>query len=76
MTELLRIHRLWRRGLGNLRHRGGQLTGMKITIYKIEPKIRIKVTTIHSTRINSTSGGSEITIISNNVETGGMMIQI
>jgi len=75
MTELLRIHSLWRRGHGNLPHRGGQLIETKATIQKIEPKVRIKIITIHCTRINNNLKGSEITVISNSVETGGMMTQ-
>jgi len=75
MTELLRIHSLWRRGHGNLRHHGGQLIGTKVTTQKIEPKVRIKIIAIYCTRINSNLKGSEITVKSNSVETGGMMTQ-
>jgi len=75
MTELLRIHSLWRRGHGNLRHRGAQLIETKVTIQKIELKVRIKIIALHCIRINSNLKGSEITVISNSVETGGMMTQ-
>jgi len=47
---------------------------MKVT-QKIEHKVRIKIIAIHCTRINSNLKGSEITVISNSVETGGMMTQ-
>jgi len=42
---------------------------------KIEYKVRIKIIAIHCTRINSNLKRSKITVISNSVETRGMMTQ-
>ena len=43
---------------------------------KIEHKVRIKIIAIHCTRINSNLKRSKITVISNSVETRGIMTQI
>lgn len=75
MIELLTIHRFWRRGHGNLHRRGSRPTGTRAA-HSTGTRTRITVIVILSKRTNSTLKGSEIIILNNNVEIGGMTTRI